>query len=69
DGVIISGIFASTHCPYETRPIIDAVRKEGVPVLAFDVVAPGKKQLQSQINNRMEAFIESLRMRRSRRAG
>ncbi|MFH1733578.1 MAG: 2-hydroxyacyl-CoA dehydratase [bacterium] len=69
DGVIISGIFASTHCPYETRPIIDAVRKEGVPVLAFDVVAPGKKQLQSQIYNRMEAFIESLRMRRSRRAG
>jgi len=69
DGVIISGVFATTHCPYETKPIVDAVRQEGVPVLAFDVVAPGKKQLQSQIYNRMEAFIESLRMRRSRRAG
>ena len=65
DGVIISGIFGSSHCPYETAPIIDELRSREIPVLAFDVVAPGKKRLQSQILNRMNAFMESLQMRRS----
>lgn len=69
DGVIVSGVFGSTHCPYETAPIIAALRKRSVPVLSFDVVAPGKERLQSQIFNRMEAFMESLRARRRRRAG
>lgn len=69
DGVIISGVFGSTHCPYETAPIVDALREREVPVLAFDVVAPGKLRLQSQIFNRMEAFVESLKMRRRRHAG
>ena len=64
DGVIISGIFGSSHCPYETAPIIDELRSREIPVLAFDVVAPGKKRLQSQILNRMSAFMESLQMRR-----
>ena len=61
EGVIISGVFGSTHCPYETTPIVRAVRKKGIPVLAFDVVAPGKVMMQSQIYNRMEAFMESLK--------
>ncbi len=69
DGAIISGIFGSTHCPYETQPIVDALRTEGFPVLAFDVVAPGKVRLQSQIFNRMEAFVESLTARKRRHAG
>jgi benzoyl-CoA reductase/2-hydroxyglutaryl-CoA dehydratase subunit BcrC/BadD/HgdB len=64
EGVIISGIFGSSHCPYETQPIVSALRKEGIPVLAFDVPAPGKIKMQSQILNRMTAFIESLRSRR-----
>jgi benzoyl-CoA reductase/2-hydroxyglutaryl-CoA dehydratase subunit BcrC/BadD/HgdB len=69
DGVIISGVFGSTHCPYETTPIVDALREREIPVLAFDVVAPGKLRLQSQIFNRMEAFVESLKMRRRCHAG
>jgi benzoyl-CoA reductase/2-hydroxyglutaryl-CoA dehydratase subunit BcrC/BadD/HgdB len=69
DGVIISGVFGSTHCPYETAPIVAALRRVGVPVLSFDVVAPGKQRLQSQIFNRMEAFMESLQSRKRRRAG
>jgi len=36
-------------------------------VLAFDVVAPGKQQMQSQIFNRMAAFMELLRERRNRK--
>jgi len=64
EGVILSGVFGSSHCPYETVPIINALRRKKIPVLAFDVVSPGKKRLQSQIFNRMEAFMESLRMRR-----
>jgi benzoyl-CoA reductase/2-hydroxyglutaryl-CoA dehydratase subunit BcrC/BadD/HgdB len=67
DGAIISGIFGSTHCPYETAPILDALRSRGIPALAFDVVAPGRKQLQSQIYNRLEAFMESLKERKRRR--
>ena len=69
EGAIISGVFGSSHCPYETAPIVDALRKAGIPTLAFDVVAPGKKQMQSQVFNRMEAFMESLRARRKRHAG
>lgn len=69
DGVIISGVFGSTHCPYETAPIVSALRQKGIPALSFDVVAPGKQRLQSQIFNRMEAFMESLRARKRRRAG
>lgn len=61
DGAIISGIFGSSHCPYETVPITDALRKARIPVLAFDVAAPGKKQVQSQIFNRMDAFMETVR--------
>ncbi|MBC8276915.1 MAG: 2-hydroxyacyl-CoA dehydratase [FCB group bacterium] len=67
DGVIISGIFGSSHCPYETIPVMNALREKNIPVLAFDVVAPGKKKLQSQILNRMQAFMESLQARQRRR--
>jgi benzoyl-CoA reductase/2-hydroxyglutaryl-CoA dehydratase subunit BcrC/BadD/HgdB len=69
DGAIISGVFGSSHCPYETLPIVEALRSRSIPVLAFDVVAPGKMRLQSQIYNRIEAFMESLKARRRRRAG
>jgi len=62
--VIISGVFGSSHCPYETSKIIDEVRQQNIPVLSFDVAAPGKIRLQSQIFNRMEAFMESLRFRK-----
>lgn len=66
EGAIISGIFGSSHCPWETAPIREALRREGVPSLAFDVVEPGRKALQSQLYNRIEAFIEMLTARRRR---
>ena len=69
EGAIISGVFGSSHCPYETVPIVNALRNAGVPTLAFDVVAPGKKRMQSQVFNRMKAFMESLSARRKRHAG
>ncbi|MBC8204541.1 MAG: 2-hydroxyacyl-CoA dehydratase [FCB group bacterium] len=69
DGAIISGIFGSSHCPFETSIIIKAVREKGLPVLAFDTAQPGKVKLQSQIYNRMQAFMESIRISRSRYAG
>lgn len=65
EGVIISNIFASSHCAYETSLIKEIIQKElNIPVLAFDVVAPGKQKLQSQIFNRMTAFIELIRERK-----
>lgn len=67
EGVIISSIFASSHCASEDRIIAEEVRKSlDIPVLAFDVVGPGKQRQQSQILNRMQAFIEVLRARRRR---
>lgn len=69
EGVIISGVFGSSHCPYETVPIVEALRKIGIPTLSFDVIAPGKRRVQSQLFNRMEAFMESLHARRNSRAG
>lgn len=69
DGVIISGIFGSTHCPYETTPIVDSLRRMRIPTLSFDVVAPGKIKLQAQTFNRLEAFMESLQARRRAHAG
>ncbi|KPK87513.1 hypothetical protein AMJ80_11905, partial [bacterium SM23_31] len=67
DGVIISNIFASSHCAYETAIIKEQVRSElNIPVLAFDVVAPGKQMMQSQILTRMTAFIELLREKKEK---
>ncbi|MCP4723902.1 MAG: 2-hydroxyacyl-CoA dehydratase, partial [bacterium] len=65
EGVIISNIFASSHCAYETYLIKEYLRKEiDIPLLSFDVVAPGKKMQQSQILNRMAAFIEIIKEKR-----
>ena len=62
EGVIISNIFASSHCAFETSIIKDQIHSAlNIPVLTFDVVAPGKQTQQSQILNRMTAFIELLK--------
>jgi len=66
EGVIISNVFASSHCAYETSIIKEQIRKElNIPVLTFDVVAPGKQMLQSQILNRMAAFMEMLKEKKN----
>ncbi|HEX7344827.1 MAG TPA: 2-hydroxyacyl-CoA dehydratase family protein, partial [bacterium] len=67
EGVVISSIFASSHCASEDRIIAEEVRRElDLPVLAFDVVGPGKQRQQSQILNRLQAFLEVLQARRSK---
>lgn len=68
EGIIISSIFGSSHCASEDRIIAEDVRRAlDIPVLAFDVVGPGKQRQQSQILNRMQAFMEVLRARRNRK--
>lgn len=69
DGAIISGIFGSSHCPWETGIIVEALREKSIPVLAFDVVAPGKKRIQSQVYSRLEAFMEALAARKLKYIG
>jgi len=67
EGVIISNIFASSHCASETNIIKKLIRKElNIPILTFDVVEPGKQKMQSQILNRMSAFMELLREKRNK---
>lgn len=67
EGVIISSIFASSHCASEDRIIAEEIKKAmDIPVLAFDVVGPGKERQQSQTLNRMQAFVEVLKARRRR---
>jgi benzoyl-CoA reductase/2-hydroxyglutaryl-CoA dehydratase subunit BcrC/BadD/HgdB len=67
EGVIISSIFASSHCASEDRIIAEEIKKTlEIPVLAFDVVGPGKERQQSQTLNRMQAFVEVLQARRRR---
>jgi benzoyl-CoA reductase/2-hydroxyglutaryl-CoA dehydratase subunit BcrC/BadD/HgdB len=68
EGAIISSIFASSHCASEDRIIAEELRRElDLPVLAFDVIGPGKQRQQSQILNRMQAFLEVISERRSKR--
>ncbi len=65
EGVLITGIFGASHCPYEERVISEAIRKElDIPVLAFDIpYSPGK--LSEQVVTRVQGFTELLRSRRN----
>jgi benzoyl-CoA reductase/2-hydroxyglutaryl-CoA dehydratase subunit BcrC/BadD/HgdB len=64
EGVIISGILGGSHCATETSLISEYIQAElDLPVLAFDVPPP-TTGISSQIQTRMEAFIEVLRSRR-----
>ena len=64
EGVIISGIFGASHCPWDEKVISRAVEEElGIPVLSFDVpFSPGR--LSEQVTGRIEAFMDLLRSRR-----
>jgi benzoyl-CoA reductase/2-hydroxyglutaryl-CoA dehydratase subunit BcrC/BadD/HgdB len=69
EGALISSIFAGSHCASEDRIIAEETRQSlEIPVLAFDVVGPGKQRQQSQILNRMQAFVEVLKSRRAKSA-
>jgi len=64
EGVMITGIFGASHCPYEERVISKMVQQElDIPVLAFDVpYSPNK--INEQVVNRVQGFMELLRSRR-----
>lgn len=66
EGVIISGIFGASHCPWDDRVIHETVQRElGLPVLAFDVpYSPGR--VSEQVRSRLEAFMDILRHRRKK---
>jgi hypothetical protein len=67
EGVVISSIFAGSHCASENRIIAEEVRRRlGIPVLTFNVVGPGKERQQGQILSRMQAFMEVLQARRKK---
>ena len=64
EGIVISGILGGSHCAFETSLIQEYVARElDLPVLAFDVPAPGPA-VSSQVRTRLEAFVELLRARR-----
>ncbi|MBN1980446.1 MAG: 2-hydroxyacyl-CoA dehydratase [Chitinivibrionales bacterium] len=67
EGVLITGIFGASHCPYEEQVITKAVREQlQIPVLSFDVpYTPG--QVSEQVITRIEGFLELLRSLRSGR--
>jgi benzoyl-CoA reductase/2-hydroxyglutaryl-CoA dehydratase subunit BcrC/BadD/HgdB len=66
EGILISGIFGASHCPFEEKVIAEQVEKElNVPVVAFDVpYCPSR--LSEQVKNRLEGLVEVVRSRRSR---
>jgi benzoyl-CoA reductase/2-hydroxyglutaryl-CoA dehydratase subunit BcrC/BadD/HgdB len=66
EGVIISGIFGASHCPFEEKRIIDEIREQtGLPALSFDVpFSPGRTSEQAR--TRIEGFLEVVRGRRVR---
>ena len=58
EGVIMSGIFGASHCPWDTSALKDMIHEEtGIPVLAFDVpYSPGR--YSEQVTARMQSLIE-----------
>lgn len=63
EGVIISGIFGASHCPFEEKRISEELRKADIPVLSFDVpFSPGRSS--EQVKNRIESFVEIIKKRR-----
>lgn len=64
EGVIISGILGGSHCAMESRLIAGYVKAElNLPVLEFDV-APPAREIDRQLQTRIDAFLELLRGRR-----
>jgi benzoyl-CoA reductase/2-hydroxyglutaryl-CoA dehydratase subunit BcrC/BadD/HgdB len=64
EGVVISNIMGGSHCAMESRLIADQVKTElDLPVLEFDV-APPAREIDRQLQTRIEAFLELVRSRR-----
>ena len=64
EGILMSGIFGASHCPWDVSALIDCVKEElDIPVMAFDVpYSPGR--YSEQVVTRMQGFLELIRSRR-----
>lgn len=64
EGILMSGIFGASHCPWDAAALAEEVGRElDIPVLAFDVpYSPGR--YSEQVVTRMQGFLELIRSRR-----
>ncbi len=64
EGILMSGIFGASHCPWDVSALMEEVKRElDIPVLAFDVpYSPGR--YSEQVVTRMQGFLELIRSRR-----
>ena len=63
EGIIIPSIFGASHCSYEIREIVLAVKREcRLPVLSFEV-SFSAKAVSNQVANQVQAFAELLEQR------
>lgn len=67
EGVLITGIFGASHCPFEEKVIPRMVEEElDIPVVSFDVpYSPGRPS--EQVANRLQGLVELLKMNRQTR--
>jgi len=61
EGILMSGIFGASHCPWDVSALKDLIREElNIPVLTFDVpYSPGR--YSEQVVTRMQGFMELIR--------
>lgn len=66
EGILMSGIFGASHCPWDVSALRDLVKEElDIPVLTFDVpYSPGR--YSEQVVSRMQGFLELIRSRRAK---
>jgi benzoyl-CoA reductase/2-hydroxyglutaryl-CoA dehydratase subunit BcrC/BadD/HgdB len=64
EGILMSGIFGASHCPWDVSALQELVQEElHIPVLAFDVpYSPGR--YNEQVLSRMQGFMDLIRSRR-----
>jgi hypothetical protein len=64
EGAVIANILGGSHCAMESRLIADRIAGElGLPVLEFDVAPPGR-EIDRQLQTRIDAFLELVAARR-----
>lgn len=64
EGILMSGIFGASHCPWDVSALMEEVKRElDIPVLTFDVpYSPGR--YSEQVVSRIQGFLELIRSRR-----
>ena len=67
EGVLMTGIFGASHCPFEENIIGNMIKRElNLPVLSYDVpYSPGRHS--EQMVNRIQSFIEMIKSNRKKK--